>query len=303
MEEIATVTTEIEEVTRIGPVTKIVLATKTVKANKIDQATKRDQATKIDQAIKIDQVIKTGQATMIDHLPTKIDRVTKTDQATRIEVTTVIEEATKIEEVIVNEMSTKIEVEREVTVVTMTGTIVVVMVEGMVAVIRILETTAEAITAMAAHLPEPTGPWDPKAEAEKDPNWARIYVSNLPDDITVDELQGIFGGLGVIAKEKQKRGYKDQWPWKIKIYTNDDGTSKGDAVITFEDANAARTAPGFFNGSDIRGKTITVELAGKPEPPVGGWTGGQGGRGGRGSGRGYGGGRGGGRGDSRYRPY
>ncbi|KAG9416529.1 RNA-binding protein EWS [Aphanomyces cochlioides] len=287
MEEIATVTTEIEEVTKIGPVTKIVLATKTDKANKIDQATKRDQATKIDQAIKIDQVIKTDQATMIDHLPTKIDRITKTDLATRIEVTTVIEEATKIVEVIVNEVETKIEVEREVTVATMTGTIAVVMVEEMVAAI-----------------PEPTGPWDPKAEAEKDPNWARIYVSNLPDDITVDELQGIFGGLGVIAKEKQKRGYKDQWPWKIKIYTNDDGTSKGDAVITYEDANAARTAPGFFNGSDIRGKTITVELAGKPEPPVGGWTGGQGGRGGRGSGgRGYGGGRGGGRGDSRYRPY
>ncbi|KAH9103344.1 hypothetical protein LEN26_015316 [Aphanomyces euteiches] len=296
MEEIATVTTEIEEVTRIGPVTKIVLATKTVKANKIDQATKRDQATKIDQAIKIDQVIKTGQATMIDHLPTKIDRVTKTDQATRIEVTTVIEEATKIEEVIVNEMDDRSShggrdggrdsYSRDNS-------------RG-----HYGDGGSSSYGHSSSPPPaEPTGPWDPKAEAEKDPNWARIYVSNLPDDITVDELQGIFGGLGVIAKEKQKRGYKDQWPWKIKIYTNDDGTSKGDAVITFEDANAARTAPGFFNGSDIRGKTITVELAGKPEPPVGGWTGGQGGRGGRGSGRGYGGGRGGGRGDSRYRPY
>ncbi|RHY30157.1 hypothetical protein DYB32_004560 [Aphanomyces invadans] len=50
--------------------------------------------------------------------------------------------------------------------------------------------------------------------------------------------------------QKQKRGYKDQWPWKIKIYTNDDGTLKGDAVITYEDANAARTAPSFFNGGN-----------------------------------------------------
>ncbi|EQC33275.1 hypothetical protein SDRG_09257 [Saprolegnia diclina VS20] len=151
---------------------------------------------------------------------------------------------------------------------------------------------------------ESTGPWDSKAEAEKDPNWARIYVTNLPAGTTVDELQGIFGGLGVIAKEKQKRGYKDQWPWKIKIYTNDDGTQKGDAVITYEDSNAARSAPGFFNGSDIRGNTITVELAGKPEPPVGGWMGGPGG--GRGGGRGGGGGGrygGGGGGGSRYRPY
>ncbi|KAF0716559.1 hypothetical protein AaE_011069 [Aphanomyces astaci] len=59
--------------------------------------------------------------------------------------------------------------------------------------------------------PEPAGPWDPKAEAEKDESWARIYVSNLPNDVTTDELQSIFGGIGVIAKEKQKRGYKDQW--------------------------------------------------------------------------------------------
>ncbi|OQS05891.1 hypothetical protein THRCLA_02020 [Thraustotheca clavata] len=148
-----------------------------------------------------------------------------------------------------------------------------------------------------------TGPWDPKAEAEKDPNWARIYVTNLPSDVNVDELQEIFGGLGVIAKEKQKRGYKDQWvsfenvnPWKIKIYTNEDGTQKGDAVITYEDSNAARSAP----SSEIRGNTITVELAGKPEPPVGGWLGGAGGRGGGRGGRGFGRG---GPPQSRYRPY
>jgi hypothetical protein len=30
---------------------------------------------------------------------------------------------------------------------------------------------------------------------------------------------------------------------------DDAGKPKGDAVITYEDANAARTAPSFFNGN------------------------------------------------------
>ncbi|CCI42269.1 unnamed protein product [Albugo candida] len=132
--------------------------------------------------------------------------------------------------------------------------------------------------------------WDPIKEAEQDPAWARIYISNLPDDVTVDELQETFGAIGIVAREKQKRGFKDQWPFKIKLYTDETGKFKGDAVLTYEDANAARTAPSFFNGSEIRGKSIKVELAGKPEPPAGGWIGSTGGR--RGGGRG-GGGRGG----------
>lgn len=96
--------------------------------------------------------------------------------------------------------------------------------------------------------PVSTSTWDAAKEAENDPTWARIYVSNLPSDITSDELQEMFGAIGVVAREKQKRGYKDQWPFKIKVYTDDNGVVKGDAVITYEDANAARTAPSFFNG-------------------------------------------------------
>ncbi|CAI5733599.1 unnamed protein product [Peronospora destructor] len=150
--------------------------------------------------------------------------------------------------------------------------------------------------------PKASGAWDPAKEALEDPTWARIYISNLPSDATSDELQEMFGAIGVVAREKQKRGYKDQWPFKIKIYTDTDGQPKGDAVLTFEDANAARTAPEFFNGAEIRGKSIKVELAGKPEPPVGGWHGGGGDGGGRrgGGGRFGGGDKYGGGGYSRY---
>ncbi|KAF1331329.1 Phosphatidylinositol kinase, partial [Globisporangium splendens] len=149
-------------------------------------------------------------------------------------------------------------------------------------------------------VPVASSAWDPKKEAENDPTWARIYVSNLPTDVTSDELQEMFGAIGLVAREKQKRGYKDQWPYKIKVYTDESGQVKGDAVITYEDANAARTAPEFFNGQEIRGKTIKVELAGKPEPPAGGWQGGGGRGGGRGGGGRYGGGDRYGGGGSRY---
>ncbi|RLN78985.1 hypothetical protein BBJ28_00007358 [Nothophytophthora sp. Chile5] len=97
--------------------------------------------------------------------------------------------------------------------------------------------------------PQASGAWDPTQEALNDPTWARIYISNLPTDVTSDELQEMFGALGVVAREKQKRGYKDQWPFKIKVYTDTSGQAKGDAVLTYEDANAARTAPSFFNGA------------------------------------------------------
>jgi|UniRef100_K3WM56 RNA-binding protein FUS len=100
-------------------------------------------------------------------------------------------------------------------------------------------------------VPVASSAWDPKKEAENDPTWARIYVSNLPTDITSDELQEMFGAIGLVAREKQKRGYKDQWPYKIKVYTDESGQVKGDAVITYEDANAARTAPEFFNGTHV----------------------------------------------------
>lgn len=96
-----------------------------------------------------------------------------------------------------------------------------------------------------------SGTWDAAKEAQNDPTWARIYISNLPTDITSDELQEMFGALGVVAREKQKRGYKDQWPFKIKVYTDDNGQAKGDAVLTYEDANAARTAPSFFDGTRL----------------------------------------------------
>nr|XP_029120610.1 LOW QUALITY PROTEIN: transcription initiation factor TFIID subunit 15b [Elaeis guineensis] len=76
---------------------------------------------------------------------------------------------------------------------------------------------------------------------------SRIYISNLPPDVTTEELRELFGGIGQVGRIKQKRGYKDQWPWNIKIYTDESGNNKGDAVLSYEDPSAAHSAGGFYN--------------------------------------------------------
>ena len=137
--------------------------------------------------------------------------------------------------------------------------------------------------------------------------------------VTVDDLHGLFSGIGIIGRIKQKRGYKDQWPYNIKIYTDDKGKCKGDATVTYEDPQAAHTAGSFFTGHDFQGRKIEVVMAAKGAarsgPPQGGGGGGYGGGGGGyggGGGGGYGGGGGGrgggyggggGGGGDRFRPY
>ncbi|GLU02580.1 hypothetical protein SLE2022_198260 [Rubroshorea leprosula] len=110
----------------------------------------------------------------------------------------------------------------------------------------------------------------------------RIYISNLPPDVTADELRELFGGIGQVGRIKQKRGYKDQWPWNIKIYTDENGNQKGDAVLSYEDPQAAHSAGGFYNNHVMRGFTISVTMAQKTAPKV--YEHGGGGRGGYGGG-------------------
>jgi len=120
----------------------------------------------------------------------------------------------------------------------------------------------------------------------------RIYISGLPLDVKEEELRELFGGIGQVARLKQKRGYKDQWPWNIKIYTDESGKNKGDGVLSYEDPSAAHSAGGFFNDYELRGHKIKVTMAAKsaPKAPAMGGGGYGGGGGFRGGHRGGGGG-------------
>ena len=123
----------------------------------------------------------------------------------------------------------------------------------------------------------------------------RIFVKGFdPEKTTEDDLRELFGGIGVIARVRQRHGFPDQWPHAVKIYRDDRGAPKDEAVIKYDDPMAAQSAPGFYDGHEMNGRKLSVSIAtskARPEDED---------RGGGGGGRGYGGGgRGGGYGGDR----
>jgi cold-inducible RNA-binding protein len=107
----------------------------------------------------------------------------------------------------------------------------------------------------------------------------KIYVGNLSYNTTEDTLQAVFGAHGEVQE--------------VAVITDrDTGRPRGFAFVTMED-NGGRAAIEALNGSELDGRTITVNEARPRENrgPRGGGGGGGGGRGGYGGGGGGGGGR------------
>eukprot|EP00698_Gefionella_okellyi_P020939 TRINITY_DN666_c0_g1_i1.p2 TRINITY_DN666_c0_g1~~TRINITY_DN666_c0_g1_i1.p2 ORF type:complete len:316 (-),score=67.72 TRINITY_DN666_c0_g1_i1:1440-2387(-) len=118
-----------------------------------------------------------------------------------------------------------------------------------------------------------------------------IYISGLPEDVTVQNLIDHFSSIGQL-KEDYKTGEVKVWIYKDKV-TN---RPKGDATVSYLDPNAATAAIGWFDGKEYRGRKLHIELAQPPKRAAlfaGRGSGGRGGdRGGYGGGDrgGYGGG-------------
>lgn len=67
------------------------------------------------------------------------------------------------------------------------------------------------------------------------------------------------------ACREQKRGYKDQWPFSVRIYKDDStGKPKGDCIIKYEEPTSAHAALKWFDGVDFKGGKIGVAMAAKP---------------------------------------
>ncbi|KAK9314757.1 hypothetical protein V1522DRAFT_112439 [Lipomyces starkeyi] len=73
-----------------------------------------------------------------------------------------------------------------------------------------------------------------------------VYITNLPRDVTFDELESVIAKYGLIA-EDISTGKK-----RIKIYTDDDGTPKGDALVVFFRAESVALAVDMLDESRIR---------------------------------------------------
>ena|SRR5436305_8542187 len=108
----------------------------------------------------------------------------------------------------------------------------------------------------------------------------RIYVGNLSYQTTEGDLTDLFEQVGQVES--------------VNIITDrDTGRSKGFAFVEMNDEDAEK-AIAQFNGTEVQGRSVTVNEA-RPREERGGGRGGFGGNRGGGGGRGgYGGNRGGG---------
>ena len=116
-----------------------------------------------------------------------------------------------------------------------------------------------------------------------------IYVGNLTYQMTDDDLREAFEAFGEVESARI-------------ISDRDTGRSKGFGFVEMPDKDQAMAGIEALNGTDMNGRTVTVNEA-KPRQPRrdgGGYGGGGGGGGGRSGGGGGGGRSGGGGGYNRY---
>jgi RNA recognition motif-containing protein len=92
-----------------------------------------------------------------------------------------------------------------------------------------------------------------------------IYVGNLSFEVTDDDLQQLFGPYGEVASASV---IKDRFS----------GESRGFGFVEMPARKDAEAAIAALNGTDVKGRTITVNEA-KPKAPKGGGGGREGGRG------------------------
>lgn len=124
--------------------------------------------------------------------------------------------------------------------------------------------TAEAEAAMAKGSAEsiavaPTG----KRKAQEPPKWfemdptqnTKVYVSNLPLDITIDEFAELMGKCGMVMRDPQTQKFK------LKLYAEKDGQIKGDGLCDYIKVESVNLALKILDEYIYRGHKIRVQRA------------------------------------------
>ncbi|KAK3725226.1 hypothetical protein LTR37_000737 [Vermiconidia calcicola] len=83
-----------------------------------------------------------------------------------------------------------------------------------------------------------------KSDAPRKSN--AVYVTSLPDDVTEDELQDVFSKYGVIAESAESNKPR------IKLYVDDKGDFKGDALIVYFRSESVELAITMLDETDFR---------------------------------------------------
>ena len=89
----------------------------------------------------------------------------------------------------------------------------------------------------------------------------KLFVGGLPFSTTDDELQQLFAAYGTVASA-------------TVVKDRDTGRSKGFGFVEFENDDEGKAAEKALNGSDLGGRSITVNQArpkeDRPRPAYGG---------------------------------
>ena len=76
----------------------------------------------------------------------------------------------------------------------------------------------------------------------------KLFVGGLPFSTTDDELQQLFAAYGTVASA-------------VVVKDRDTGRSKGFGFVEFENDEEGKAAEKALNGSDLGGRSITVNEA------------------------------------------
>lgn len=96
-----------------------------------------------------------------------------------------------------------------------------------------------------------------KQTRKKSPPQTAVYVSKLPLDVDLTELKQIFSKYGIIAEDLLTGKPK------IKLYSDDKGDFKGDALVVYLKPESVELAIQMLNGTKLRvkGEDISVQKA------------------------------------------
>lgn len=83
----------------------------------------------------------------------------------------------------------------------------------------------------------------------------KVYVSNLPDNITEEEFIELMSKCGMIFRDPGSNKLK------IKLYAEPDGQLKGDGLCHYIRVESVDLAINLLDGTDVRGKKIKVQRA------------------------------------------
>jgi len=73
-----------------------------------------------------------------------------------------------------------------------------------------------------------------------------VYVTSVPHDATIDEIQSVFSKFGVIAEEI------DSGAPRIKIYQDENGKPKGDVLVVYFRPESVSLAITMLDDTDFR---------------------------------------------------